>query len=307
MDTSKKTSSGASYTMLPTVSVSNTRRWVVMWLLFIASVINYLDRATISFALPVISHDLHMGPESMGVLLSAFFWSYTLMQIPIGKMADRLNLLWGYAGAFALWSLAQGRTGLAGSLMCLILLRIVLGIGEAIYLPGGTKIVSLLFAPSERGTPSGFFDSGTRFGLVLGGIGIPWLLVRYGWRDTFVFVGILGLLWLVPWLTAFPSKLAHLNEVQPSPPVSAAAPTASERWRCSVNDVVRMLRLAGERTAAPSPWRARAPTIMAWSRDPAPTRLAAVKTAMPTRKVRRRPAMSPIRPPRRRKPPMVKM
>jgi len=217
--------------MLPTVSVSNSRRWVVMWLLFTASVINYLDRATISFAMPLISHDLHMGPESMGVLLSAFFWSYTLMQIPIGKMADRLNLLWVYAGAFALWSLAQGLTGLAGSLLVLILLRILLGLGEAIYLPGGTKIVSLLFAPSERGMPSGFFDSGTRFGLVLGGIGIPWLLVRYGWRDTFVFVGILGLLWLVPWLIAFPSKLARATVVQPLPETSVSAPGASERPR----------------------------------------------------------------------------
>ena len=215
--------------MLPSVSVSNTRRWVVMWLLFIASVINYLDRATISFAMPLISHDLHMGPESMGVLLSAFFWSYTLMQIPIGKMADRLNLLWVYAGAFALWSVAQGLTGLAGSLMVLILLRIVLGIGEAIYLPGGTKIVSLLFGPAERGLPSGFFDAGTRFGLVLGGIGIPWLLMRYGWRDTFVFVGILGLLWLVPWLIAFPSKLARKREVQPLPVATATTSTPRPR------------------------------------------------------------------------------
>lgn len=185
---------------------------MVMWLLFIASIINYLDRATISFALPMISHDLHLGPESKGVLLSAFFWSYTLMQVPIGLIADRMNLLWVYAGAFALWSLAQGLTGLAGSLLVLILLRILLGFGESIYLPGGTKIVSLLFGRFERGLPSGFFDAGTRFGLVVGGVGIPWLLVHYGWRDSFVLVGVLGLLWLAPWFIAFPSKLARARE-----------------------------------------------------------------------------------------------
>jgi ACS family D-galactonate transporter-like MFS transporter len=213
MDPSNGIAPGAPYTMVPSSGVSNTRRWVVMWLLFIASIINYLDRTTISFALPLISHDLHLGPESKGVLLSAFFWSYTAMQIPIGLMADRMNLLWVYAGAFALWSVAQGLTGLAGSLMVLILLRVLLGFGESIYLPGGNKIVSVLFRRSERGLPSGFFDSGTRFGLVLGGLAIPWLLVRYGWRDAFVFVGILGLLWLVPWFIAFPAKLA--NRAQP--------------------------------------------------------------------------------------------
>ncbi|HET7211967.1 MAG TPA: MFS transporter [Terriglobia bacterium] len=208
MNRENRTTSGAPFTMVPSAGISNTRRWVVMWLLFIASIINYLDRTAISFALPLISHDLHLGPESKGVLLSAFFWSYTMMQIPIGLMADRMNLLWVYAGAFALWSLAQGLTGLAGTLTLLILLRVLLGFGESIYLPGGTKIVSVLFGHAERGLPSGFFDSGTRFGLVLGGLAIPWLLVHYGWRDAFILIGILGLVWLVPWCFAFPAKLA---------------------------------------------------------------------------------------------------
>ncbi len=212
MDSSNGTTMNVRYAGAGPFGVSNTRRWVVMWLLFIASVINYLDRATISFALPLISRDLHLGFESKGVLLSAFFWSYTFMQVPIGLMADRMNLLWVYAGAFALWSLAQGLTGLAGSLTILILLRIVLGIGESIYLPGGNKIVSVLFSPSERGLPSGMFDSGTRFGLVLGGVGIPLMLMRFGWRDTFVFVGILGFLWLIPWFFSFPARLAKLKE-----------------------------------------------------------------------------------------------
>ena len=224
MNTSNGIGSGAPYTPIPSISVSNSRRWVVMWLLFIASVINYLDRTTISFALPLISHDLHLGPESKGVLLSAFFWSYAMMQVPIGLMADRMNLLWVYAGAFALWSVAQGLTGLAGSLTVLILLRVLLGFGESIYLPGGNKIVSLLFRRSERGLPSGFFDSGTRFGLVLGGLAIPWLLVRFGWRDAFVLVGVLGLIWLVPWFIAFPSKLAKRADRQAEPSGSQTRP-----------------------------------------------------------------------------------
>jgi MFS family permease len=130
-------------------NVSNQRRWTIVGLLFTASVINYLDRAAISFALPLISRDFHLTPETKGLLLSSFFWSYALMQVPIGWCADRFNLRWLYAGAFAIWSLAQGLTGLAESLAVLIGFRILLGVGESIYLPGGTKIVSVLFAAKD--------------------------------------------------------------------------------------------------------------------------------------------------------------
>ncbi len=164
-------------------------RWTIVGLLFAASVINYLDRSTISLALPLVSRDLVLGPESKGLLLSAFFWSYALMQIPVGWAADRFNLRWLYAAAFVLWSLGQGLTGFAGSLGVLLLFRMLLGVGESIYLPGGTKIVSLLFGPAERGLPCGLFDFGTRMGLVLGGLTVPWLLVHLGWRLTFRLIG----------------------------------------------------------------------------------------------------------------------
>src|SRR5205809_3394112 len=101
-------------------------RWTIVGLLFTASLINYFDRATISFALPLISKELHLGPESKGLLLSSFFWSYTLMQIPMGVLADRLNLRWLYAGAFTLWSVAQGLMGLSTGLASLIALRVLL-------------------------------------------------------------------------------------------------------------------------------------------------------------------------------------
>ncbi len=178
-----------------------------MWLLFIASLINYLDRSSISLALPLISKDLHLGPESKGLLLSAFFWTYALMQIPVGWAADRVNLRWLYFSAFVLWSLGQGLTGFATTLGVLILFRLLLGIGESIYLPGGTKIVSLLFASTERGLPCGLFDFGTRMGLVMGGLTIPWLLVHFGWRLSFRLIGFTALLWLIPWLWATKGRL----------------------------------------------------------------------------------------------------
>jgi MFS transporter, ACS family, D-galactonate transporter len=190
---------------------SNKRRWSIVTLLFTASLINYLDRAAISFALPLISRDFHLTSQSKGLLLSSFFWSYALMQIPIGWCADRFNLRWLYAGAFAVWSFAQGLTGLAGSLTVLIMFRILLGVGESIYLPGGTKIVSLLFGPKERGLPSGLFDFGTRTGLVLEGILVPWLLVHVGWRHTFLILGFTALLWIAPWFWIFPRRLQTVD------------------------------------------------------------------------------------------------
>ena len=202
-------------------NVSKNRRWSIVGLLFVASLINYLDRAAISFALPLISRDFHLTPESKGLLLSSFFWSYALMQIPIGWCADRLNLRWLYAGAFALWSFAQGLAGLAQRLAAFIGFRILLGVGESIYLPGGSKIVSLLFKRKDRGLPSGLFDFGTRTGLVLEGVLVPWLLVRYGWRYTFSLLGFVALVWIVPWMWVFPRQL-NTNNTDSSLPLSPA-------------------------------------------------------------------------------------
>jgi MFS family permease len=204
-------------------AISSRRRWVLVILLFFAALINYLDRATISVALPRISGELLLGPTAKGVLLSAFFWSYALMQVPIGWLADRASLRWLYAGSFALWSLACGFTGFAGSLGVLILLRIVLGIGESIFLPGSVKFISLAFSPEERGLPTAIFDSGVRAGLAIGAPLVAWLVSRHGWRNMFFLVGFTALVWILPWILAFPSRLKPGAQ---EPPPQAAAPVA---------------------------------------------------------------------------------
>jgi MFS transporter, ACS family, D-galactonate transporter len=188
----------------PIPEVSNSRHWTIAGLLFASGFINYLDRAIISVALPLIALDLRLGPAAKGVLLSAFFWSYAIMQLPMGWCADRLNLRWLYAGAFALWSLACGFTGFAGTLGVLIVLRMILGIGESVYLPGGMKIVSAFFDPEHRGLASGLVNCGTRAGLALGAPLIAWLVVKFGWKNAFFIVGFASLIWLVPWLLLFP-------------------------------------------------------------------------------------------------------
>jgi len=177
-----------------------------MGLLFLAGLLNYLDRVTLSVALPAISLDLSIGPASKGLLLSAFFWSYASMQLPVGWCTDRLSLRWFYPCMFGAWSLACGLTGLSRSLGMMVFFRLLLGVGESIYLPAATKIVSSLYAQKERGLPSGIFNSGARAGLVLGAPVIGLLIAHLGWRKMFLTVGLLGLVWIVPWLLFFPKR-----------------------------------------------------------------------------------------------------
>jgi len=157
----------------------------------------------------VIAVDLHLGPTAKGVLLSAFFWSYALMQLPMGWAADRYNLRRLYTAAFIVWSLACGFTGLAASLGVLLIMRVVLGVGESVYLPGGMKIVSMLFGPEERGLAAGLMNCGTRAGLALGAPVIALLVHSFGWHKAFFILGFGSVLWLVPWLAAFPAGLSY--------------------------------------------------------------------------------------------------
>ena len=199
------------------IVISNTRRWTIVWLLFGASLINYFDRQTLSFAMPLIAKDFNLDAAQKGLLMSVFFWTYTLLQIPIGLCADRFNLRWLYAGAFVVWSFAQGLTGYASSVAMLLFCRMLLGIGESIYLAGGTKIVSLFFPLSQRGLPCGLFDAGTRTGLVLEGLTIGMLLTAFGWRHTFMIVGFAALVWLVPWFLVTPRQMRDPSQKRERP------------------------------------------------------------------------------------------
>jgi MFS transporter, ACS family, D-galactonate transporter len=204
-------------------SVSPIRAWAVAALLFAAGFINYFDRAIVSIALPVIGADLHLDAAAKGILLSAFFWSYALMQLPAGWAADRVNLRWLYAGAFGLWSLACGFTGFAASLGALLVMRAALGIGESIYVPGGMKIVSLLFGPRERGLASGVMNCGTRAGLAIGAPIIAFLVRAFGWHNTFFLLGFGSMLWLIPWVVVYPAGA--------KPDRSLASPGLRQTWR----------------------------------------------------------------------------
>ena len=175
-------------------------RWLVVALLTVGVVIAYTDRINLSAALPQIRMSFPISAEASGILLSAFFWAYTLLQTPAGWLVDRFGLKWPYAAGLLLWSAVSAATALVSSLNGLIAMRIVLGIGESIVTPASMRYLRENFAEHERGLPIGIYFSGTKYGPAIGAPIATYLVLGYGWRWMFVLNGALCVLWLVPWL-----------------------------------------------------------------------------------------------------------
>jgi ACS family D-galactonate transporter-like MFS transporter len=195
-------------------------RWTLLLLLSSAAFINYLDRTSISVAMPSIARELHLDARQQGFVLSAFFWSYALMQLPMGWLIDRFHVKRVYTVSFALWTVAVAMTALAHSYATLIAMRVLLGVGESVYLPAGIKVISMTFAPRDRTFPSGVFDVGCKAGLAIGVVVDASVIVWFGWRGLFLQTGLLGLLWLFPWVLLFPQD-------NPGRPAQAAAPASA--------------------------------------------------------------------------------
>jgi MFS family permease len=175
-------------------------RWLVVALLTVGVVIAYTDRINLSAALPQIRTSFPISAAASGILLSAFFWAYTLLQTPAGWLVDRFGLKWPYAAGLFLWSAVSAATALVSSLNGLIAMRIVLGIGESIVTPASMRYLRDNFAEHERGLPIGIYFSGTKYGPAIGAPIATYLVLGYGWRWMFVLNGALCILWLVPWL-----------------------------------------------------------------------------------------------------------
>ncbi len=182
------------------IPARSNSRWLVVALLTLGVIIAYTDRINLSAALPAIRVNFPLTPAASGILLSAFFWAYTLLQTPAGWVVDRFGLKWSYAAGMFLWSAASAATALISSLHGLIALRMVLGIGEAIAIPASMRYMRENFAERERGLPMGILMSGTKYGPAIGAPITTYLVLGFGWRWMFVLNGAFCILWLVPWL-----------------------------------------------------------------------------------------------------------
>ena len=149
-------------------SARSNSRWLVVALLTLGVIIAYTDRINLSAALPAIRESYPLTAAASGVLLSAFFWAYTLLQTPGGWVVDRFGLKWTYAVAMFVWSAASAATALVSSLHGLIALRLLLGVGEAVAIPASMRYLRENFAERERGLPMGILMSGTKYGPAIG-------------------------------------------------------------------------------------------------------------------------------------------
>jgi ACS family D-galactonate transporter-like MFS transporter len=185
---------------LPTAAEPRSVRWPVVGLLTVGVIIAYIHRTNLSFALPVMPKSFGLTPQSSGLALSAFFWSYAALQIPSGWLVDRFGVKWPYAIAFLFWSFLAAATGLVTTVGALFAVRFLLGAGEAIATPASMRYIGCNFAEKQRGLAIGVYMSGTKYGPALGGLIIPYLIKYCGWQSMFLLTGLGAVLWVVPWM-----------------------------------------------------------------------------------------------------------
>ena len=182
------------------------KEWRILALLVLSGFLNYVDRANLSVGATNIQAELHLSNYHLGVLLSAFFWTYATFQLFViaGWLVDRFNVCWVLAIGFFIWSGATAVTGMAKVFGVLFALRLLLGMGESVAYPAYSRILANNFPEHHRGFANALIDAGTKGGPALGTLLGGLLMARYGWRVFFLALGFGSLLWLIPWFYWMP-------------------------------------------------------------------------------------------------------
>lgn len=180
-------------------------------LLVVALLINYVDRGNLALAAPLLKIEWGMTASQLGLLLSAFFWTYTALQFVMGLFVDRWGANRMMALGFLAWSLATVLTGAAMGFATLLAMRLLLGIGESVMFPASSKILAQHLPEHARGFANGLMNASMRWGSAIGTFAGGLLMARYGWRPAFVAIGVVSLLWLPAWSRwkAPPTKTTH--------------------------------------------------------------------------------------------------
>jgi len=178
-------------------------RWVMLALVFLATVINYVDRQTLSVLAPLLQDELHMTAGAYSRIVFLFLLAYTIMNGLSGPLIDRLGTRAGYALTMAWWSAAEMLHSFARSVGSLGAFRFLLGMGEAGNWPAAVRVVAEWFPPEERSLASGMFNSGSSIGALIAPPLVTWIALRAGWPRVFLAVGASGFIWLAAWLLIY--------------------------------------------------------------------------------------------------------
>ncbi|HEV8593535.1 MAG TPA: MFS transporter [Pyrinomonadaceae bacterium] len=185
-------------------------RWIIIGLVFFATLINYIDRLTISVLAPLITKDLNLTNTEFGGIATWFLFAYTISQALSGKLYDRVGIKKGFTVSIVLWSLAAMGHAFAIGIRSLSAFRFVLGLGEAGNWPGAAKTVADWFPARQRALGMAIFNSGAAIGSVVAPPIIVGLTAYFGhWQQTFVVTGALGLIWLAVWWLIYDKPETH--------------------------------------------------------------------------------------------------
>lgn len=175
-------------------------RWLVIGMIAVATVINYIDRNALAVMWPEVSQDIGATKEDYALLVTIFMIFYALGQSAFGRIIDWIGVRAGFTISIVVWSASIAAHALVRSMPLLGLLRATLGFSEAGNWPGATKANALWFPARERALAQGIFNSGASIGGIVSAPLIALLFVQFGWQGTFVLIGLLGAVWLIPWL-----------------------------------------------------------------------------------------------------------
>lgn len=178
-------------------------RLLVAALITIGTMLNYLDRAVLGVAAPSMTSELGIDPVLMGIVFSAFSWTYAAAQIPGGAFLDRMGSRLTYFWSVGLWSVFTLLQGLASGLVSLLTFRLALGVAEAPCFPTNSRILSAWFPQHERARATGAYSIGQYFGLAFLSPLLFWVVSAFGWRALFVAAGIAGILFALVWLRLY--------------------------------------------------------------------------------------------------------
>jgi MFS transporter, ACS family, D-galactonate transporter len=211
----KQDDTNSTNTFKPTKQKKRSRaRFIILFLLFIGTAINYLDRTNMAVAASAIQGDLGLDPAMMGLLLSAFGWTYAFMQIPGGWLIDRFGprLIYGISlVGFSLFTLLQGFAKNFGTLFGL---RLGLGFAESPAFPSNSRVVAAWFPQKERALATGVYTAGEYVGLAVATPFLFWLLSSFGWHSIFIVTGVIGLVFGLVWFKVYrePKDSKYINK-----------------------------------------------------------------------------------------------
>tara|TARA_R110000744_G_scaffold129777_4_gene237251 strand:+ start:861 stop:2138 length:1278 start_codon:yes stop_codon:yes gene_type:complete len=181
-------------------------RWWIITLICLATVINYIDRTAFGVMWPEMGKDLGMDESDYGIMLSIFMGTYAIGKFLSGKLYDIIGTRMGFVVSIVVWSVASVFHAFARGLISLTLFRALLGLGEAGNWPGAVKSNGEWFPVKQRAIAQGIFNAGASLGSVIAPVLIAFLYGHFGWRMTFIIIGLVGLLWVIPWLFINKSK-----------------------------------------------------------------------------------------------------